>query len=616
MVIAWRTLRQVLTGRNWPRKRFFFILAETKKHFTMKHLLIIFMQCLLLTTIVAQAPQAFKYQALVRDNSGEIIQNQAVGIRVSIHDASAGGTIIYQETFTGTTNQFGLVNLEIGQGTPTVGAFSLIDWGANAKFLEMEIDPAGGVNYISMGTSALLSVPYALYSDRSSDALWSKNNLDIYYNDGRVGIGTDNPQELLELYGNNSTTGFRASWGNTYDGLYGDFRHAGSGGLQINSQTPSGTGGWADISFMTNGTTKMFLESGGNVGIGTISPTNLLELSSTAPKLYFNREASTTNLSGIYWRSTADNFEGALVRNNNTGSFEWYTDISGSTPRMAVTNSGNVGIGLAAPEVLLEISTSTQFYPGDFQDLRKGSILLSQVGGITGNGFYSCGIAFSGINTSRRRAAIAAIQTNTDVDQVGLAFFTHPGTAATNDEVVKQMVITHDGNVGIGTPIPSSRLDVVGNVTIRDITTESIAVQLGTGLDYAEGFDVSDEEIIEPGTLLCIDPENAGKLKVSDQPYDRKVAGIVAGANGLGSGVRLGTMDFDCNVALAGRVYCKTLATDEDIHPGDLLTTSSVPGYAMKVTDHAKAQGAIVGKAMESLPKGEKGQILVLVTLQ
>jgi hypothetical protein len=98
--------------------------------------------------------------------------------------------------------------------------------------------------------------------------------------------------------------------------------------------------------------------------------------------------------------------------------------------------------------------------------------------------------------------------------------------------------------------------------------------------------------------------------------YDRKVAGIVAGANGLGSGVRLGAGQFDRDVALAGRVYCNVDATEVGVEPGDLLTTSATPGYAMKVTDYERAQGAILGKAMQRLQEGHQGQILVLVTLQ
>ena len=103
---------------------------------------------------------------------------------------------------------------------------------------------------------------------------------------------------------------------------------------------------------------------------------------------------------------------------------------------------------------------------------------------------------------------------------------------------------------------------------------------------------------------------------VSNIPYDTKVAGIVAGANSLGSGVSLGTGSHDVNVALAGRVFCNVDASLISVEVGDLLTTSSLPGYAMKATDRKKAQGAILGKAMQRLARGEKGQILVLVTLQ
>lgn len=155
-----------------------------------------------------------------------------------------------------------------------------------------------------------------------------------------------------------------------------------------------------------------------------------------------------------------------------------------------------------------------------------------------------------------------------------------------------------------------------GNVLIKDRGTGATVMELGTGLDYAEGFDVSEDSPAEPGTVLVIDERNPGKLAVSAQAYDHRVAGIVAGAKGLKSGVRLTAGGFDCDVALAGRVFCNVDATRAAVSPGDLLTTSATPGYAMKVTDHPRAQGAILGKAMEPLAKGSRGQILVLVTLQ
>ncbi|MCK4790833.1 MAG: hypothetical protein KAV87_44265, partial [Desulfobacteraceae bacterium] len=171
------------------------------------------------------------------------------------------------------------------------------------------------------------------------------------------------------------------------------------------------------------------------------------------------------------------------------------------------------------------------------------------------------------------------------------------------------------GNVGIGTTNPAAKLDVAGNIRISDSSGNPL-VELGEGLDYAEGFDVSDKTKIGPGSVVVIDADNPGKLMVSETAYDTKVAGIVAGAKGQGSGVRLGGEQFDQDVALAGRVYCNVDATEAGVQPGDLLTTSATPGYAMKATDYIRTQGAILGKAMEGLEKGQKGQILVLVTLQ
>ena len=155
-----------------------------------------------------------------------------------------------------------------------------------------------------------------------------------------------------------------------------------------------------------------------------------------------------------------------------------------------------------------------------------------------------------------------------------------------------------------------------GNVIIESKSTGDTVLELGEGLDYAEGFDVYEEATIAPGSVLVIDPDHPGELTLATRPYDSRVAGIVSGGNGLGSGVRLGAGQYEHDVALAGRVYCNVDATDEAVEPGDLLTTSSLPGYAMKAADLGRARGAILGKAMEPLEKGGHGQILVLVALQ
>jgi hypothetical protein len=145
-------------------------------------------------------------------------------------------------------------------------------------------------------------------------------------------------------------------------------------------------------------------------------------------------------------------------------------------------------------------------------------------------------------------------------------------------------------------------------------------LQITGGSDLSEQFDVQTKDRpLEPGMVVCIDRDHPGQLVVSTAPYDRTVAGIVSGAGGIAPGMLMGqqgTMaDGKHPVALTGRVYCLVDASKGAVFPGDLLTSSETDGHAMKVTDHDKAQGAIIGKAMTGLGSG-RGLVLVLVSLQ
>ena len=116
---------------------------------------------------MAQAPQKMAYQSVVRNASNQIVANQNVGVKISIVEGSLTGSIVYSETHTTTTNANGLFTLEAGGGTPTTGTFSAINWGNGSHYIKSEIDLAGGTNYNLSGTTELLSVPYALYSEIS-----------------------------------------------------------------------------------------------------------------------------------------------------------------------------------------------------------------------------------------------------------------------------------------------------------------------------------------------------------------------------------------------------------------------------------------------------------------
>ena len=134
--------------------------------------------------------------------------------------------------------------------------------------------------------------------------------------------------------------------------------------------------------------------------------------------------------------------------------------------------------------------------------------------------------------------------------------------------------------------------------------------------DCAEEFEVEDDADMEPGTVMVIGDNT--RLRTSQEAYDRRVAGIVAGAGNLRPGIVLGRQLSQAKrlpIALMGRVFCKVDASNGRIQVGDLLTTSSIPGHAMKVLDPAKAFGAVIGKALDSL-NGNSGLIRVLVALQ
>lgn len=152
--------------------------------------------------------------------------------------------------------------------------------------------------------------------------------------------------------------------------------------------------------------------------------------------------------------------------------------------------------------------------------------------------------------------------------------------------------------------------------TLGRIITDQLEIKAGS--DLAEYFDITAEAKIEPGMITSIDPQNAGRLKVSQGKYDKKVVGVVSGANGLSPGMFMGQKETIAHgshpIALTGRAY--VYASDENGHiqPGDFLTTSSTPGYAMKAIKIKKARGAIIGKAMS--PIDENGFVLVLINLQ
>ncbi|HZV43855.1 MAG TPA: hypothetical protein VFF90_05235, partial [Saprospiraceae bacterium] len=115
-------------------------------------------------SLEAQSPLKMSYQSVIRDGAGDLVVNHSVRTKISILKGSANGTVVYSESHSITTNTNGLATLTIGAGTVNSGSISAINWAQGPYFIKTETDPTGGINYTIIGTSELLSVPYALYS--------------------------------------------------------------------------------------------------------------------------------------------------------------------------------------------------------------------------------------------------------------------------------------------------------------------------------------------------------------------------------------------------------------------------------------------------------------------
>lgn len=142
-----------------------------KKLYTLISLIVI-------TTINAQAPQGFNYQATVRNSAGVLITNQSVSFKFSILQNSDTGTVVYSENQTTTTDDLGHASLVVGRGTPVTGTFSSINWANGTYYLKIELNTGSG--FVAMGTTQLLSVPYALHANTATSTTGSTGGFTHY----------------------------------------------------------------------------------------------------------------------------------------------------------------------------------------------------------------------------------------------------------------------------------------------------------------------------------------------------------------------------------------------------------------------------------------------------
>ncbi len=451
----------------------------------------------------AQAPQLFNYQAVVRNTAGQAVaQGTPVSFRFSIHNNTPTGAVVFTETQDTVTGQFGLVNLHIGKSNnlPTV------NWGNGAKYLQVEMDLNNQGSYTDMGTSQLISVPYALYAANSAPGPAGPT--------GAAGApGATGPAGVTGATGANGQNGATGATGpagaNGNDGatgptgLNGDTGPtgptgaAGANGTDGNNGAtgPAGADGntgptGADGTNGTDGATGPTGATGLNGNTGATGPTGANGTNgTTGPTGATGADGATgpagaAGLNGNTGATGAVGPTGANGTNGTTGA----TGATGPTGITGPTGAGGGVCGTAAINYLGKFTNTTTVCNSVIYDNGTGAgigttninTLFDVVGGASGattrlltvrsnyiadNTGTGIALINSTSSSSNVGAQIDALTTGSANGRSELIFKVHGGGGG-NGALLERVRIQGDGNVGIGYAAPTERLAVNGNAQI------------------------------------------------------------------------------------------------------------------------------------------------------
>jgi hypothetical protein len=442
-----------------------------------------------LNTIMAQAPQAIPYQGVARNGSGNILSNQSIGLRLSIHDLTAAGAVVYSETHTTVTTNLGLFNLNIGSGTPIVGTLAGVIWGVGAKFIQVEMDPTGGVAYIDMGTSQLNSVPYALFSGQSGSTAngtlnvmpkWTPDGTtlgsSLLFDDGtNIGLSTITPTYKFDIL-HGGATGIHSKSSASFsvidiDGANGDaalrFQKAGVNQWNIRNRPADD---YLEIFELGGGGSRMVIQDAtGNVGIGeTTNPAYRLDILHGGSTGIRSRSSASFSVVDIDAQSgdAALRFQKAGVnqwniRNRPADDYLEIFELGGGGSRVVIQDAtGNVGIGeTTAPAYKLDV-----LHGGATGIRSRSSASFSVVDIDATSGDAALRFAKAGVNQWNVR--------NRPADDYFEIFELGGGGS-------RVVIQDGSGNVGIGeTTAPAYKLDVLhgGATGIRSRSSASFSV--------------------------------------------------------------------------------------------------------------------------------------------
>lgn len=365
----------------------------------------------------AQSPNAINYQAVARGSGGQLIVNQTIGLQISILDGGASGTELYRERHFIATNQLGLFSLQIGTGSVQAGAFGTINWSTGSKFLKLELDPAGGTNFILMNNNQIVSVPYSLYANSAGTLSGSAT-----ISPSQITSGGAASSQVMMWNGTNWVPGTVTTTQSTDATLEGDGSI--SDPLKIAQQSAT--------------TGQVLMWNGSTWQPGTVTTTQNTDATisgngSSGDPLKIAQQGASTNQvlkwNGTTWVPSDDNNDGGDITSVIAGSGLTGGGTSGSVVLNAVDQSASNEIQVLSRsnDTLFLTSGGFVILPNDSAKFWKTSGNL----GTSGSGFL--------------------------------------GTKDANDLVIgtknlEVMRIDTFGRVGIGTSNPGELLDVNGKI--------------------------------------------------------------------------------------------------------------------------------------------------------
>ncbi len=414
------------------------------KQMTKKTLMVI-VACCLSIFMMAQAPQKFNYQGIARDAQGNPLKNQKLALKLTLLPAQDATQAEFEETQMVTTNEFGLYTLQIGNGQVVTGDMKAVKWETGNKYIHVAIDPTGGSNFVDAGTTQLLSVPYALYSDKAGSATESvpstratnnyiektngsgvANSTSLLFDNGtNIGLGTTTPTARFQISQNVAAIQEHFRMQNLSNLGAGRFTMYNNGANSYATFTKYGTayaGNYGSsalypyanlLAFGNNGPTagdglgRFLITNGGNIGMSFYK--------AGITKLKFHADFTTENvgiggnadpIARIHGNNTDGTTMDIRLTNNTTG----HTATDGldirtvgnaaaimnrenadlnlgtnNSTRMKIQANGNIGVNSNSvpSSALLEVKSTTQgFLPPVMTETEMNSI-VAPVAGLT-----------------------------------------------------------------------------------------------------------------------------------------------------------------------------------------------------------------------------------------